>query len=79
MTGEGKTVDIGYLKDKFDPSDMYDVISSLPNQIEEAVEIADGFDLQTGLENISNILFVGMGGSAIGGDLVKSVMEAESS
>ena len=37
MTGEGKTVNIGYLKDKFDPSDMYDVISSLPNQIEEAV------------------------------------------
>lgn len=79
MTGEGETVDIGYLKDKFDVSDMYDVISSFPNQIEEAVEIAEEFDLQSDIDNISNILFVGMGGSAIGGDLVKSVMEAESS
>ena len=76
--GEGSSVDISYLKDKFDVSDMYHVIANLPNQIEEAVELARGFDLQTDIENISNILLVGMGGSAIGGDLVKSVMEAES-
>ena len=76
--GEGNSADISYFKDKFDVSDMYQVISNLPNQIEEAVELAQGFDLQTDIENISNILFVGMGGSAIGGDLVKSVTEAES-
>ena len=76
--GEGSSVDMSHLKDKFDVSDMYQVISNLPDQIEEAVKIAQGFDSQTDMENISNILFLGMGGSAISGDLVKSLIEAES-
>ncbi len=71
-------MNIGELKLKHDKSDMYGVISNLPYHIREAVGIAKTFSVKINSEEISNILFAGMGGSAIGGDLIRSILEDES-
>jgi glucose/mannose-6-phosphate isomerase len=60
---------------KIDPSGMYDKIYHFPEQLEEASEI--GRSLQPDRKyyaEIRNIVVAGMGGSAIGGDLVRSYL-----
>ena len=73
MTVHAKKLDT--LKDlkKLDPSGMYDKIYHFPEQLEEASGI--GMNLNPDLEyfkGIRNVVVAGMGGSAIGGDLVRS-------
>jgi glucose/mannose-6-phosphate isomerase len=58
-----------------DPGMMYQAIVGFPDQIRKAIDIgravkADAADFQ----NIKNIVVCGMGGSAIGGDLVRSLL-----
>jgi glucose/mannose-6-phosphate isomerase len=56
-----------------DPSGMYDKIYNFPEQIEEAAKIGAALQPDTDYyNNIAHIIVVGMGGSAIGGDLVRS-------
>lgn len=60
---------------KVDPSGMYDKIYKFPEQLEDAAGI--GKNLEPDLEyykDIENIVVIGMGGSAIGGDLVRSFL-----
>lgn len=56
-----------------DPGDMYGKILRLPDQVAEAIEIGRRFDLG-GLkkDGVAQIVVAGLGGSAIGGDLVRS-------
>jgi len=70
-------MNIAELKLKYDNSDMYGVISNMPDQIREAVKLAEDFSVNIDAGSISSILFAGMGGSAIGGDLVRSILEDE--
>jgi len=70
-------MNIAELRLEYDKSDMYGVISSMPDQIREALKIAEDFPLNIDTESVSSILFAGMGGSAIGGDLVRSILEDE--
>jgi len=56
-----------------DPSGMYDKIYNFPEQLEEAMTIGQAIEPDlTYYKNIQNITVAGMGGSAIGGDLVRS-------
>lgn len=71
-------MNIAELKLEYDKSDMYGVISNMPDQIREALKLAEDFSVDIDTDSISNILFAGMGGSAIGGDLVRSILENES-
>ena len=71
--------DILKLKNDYDKSDIYGVISDLPNQMRDAAKIAKELNFLFDKENVSNILFAGMGGSAIGGDVVGSLVEGECS
>ena len=54
-----------------DVSNMKDAIKSFPNQIRESFAIMKNWSSINEYDNIQNILILGMGGSAIGGDLVK--------
>jgi len=63
----GSFTDISKLKNDHDKSDIYGVISDLPNQMRDAVKIAKELNYSFDKNKISNILFAGMGGSAIGG------------
>ena len=65
----------------FDTSNMYDEIKYMYKQIESSIKIINDLDKCTILKKNSildkkycNILVCGMGGSAIGGDFVKSVI-----
>jgi len=62
--------DVQALRQK-DPSNMLDAVYGLPEQMEQALGIMDDVHLAINKERISNIIVTGLGGSAIGGDLVR--------
>lgn len=63
--------------ERFDPAGMVRTISEFPAQVEEAVEIGRESRL-AGLKGpFSAIVVAGMGGSAIGGDLLRSYTSQE--
>lgn len=53
-----------------DKSDMMSSILSLPHQIEDSLEIVKSFEIEADIENVENIIFCGMGGSGIAGDII---------
>jgi glucose/mannose-6-phosphate isomerase len=66
--------DINEIK-KIDPSGMYDLIYQFPQEFENALNIAEAAKLPDWkVDQIKNILVAGLGGSAIGGDLVRSYL-----
>ena len=57
----------------YDKSNMFDVLKDFPQQVEEAVSIATAFEFKhLNTEGIQNVVVNGLGGSAIGGDFVRS-------
>lgn len=56
-----------------DPSKMYEKIYNLPEQILEAWETGKRVDISSLNKEWKNIVLAGMGGSAIGGDIIKSL------
>jgi glucose/mannose-6-phosphate isomerase len=59
-----------------DPSDMMGAILSLPEQCDRARQIAMAADLRAlAGKRFANAVIAGMGGSAIGGDLLRSIFE----
>lgn len=62
---------------KLDPQGMYDKIYRFPEQIEQAMEIGKGIKIdRKQYAGIGSVIVAGMGGSAIGGDLVRSYLQA---
>jgi glucose/mannose-6-phosphate isomerase len=62
----------------FDPDDMGKRIRELPKIILDAWQAAGEFKLPDEFRDIDKILILGMGGSAIGGDLVRRLLIGES-
>ena len=60
--------------ENIDPSGMREHIRHFYKQVEEAVTIGKKFQPATGSKNITNIVLAGMGGSAIGGDLLRTYL-----
>lgn len=59
-----------------DPSNMYNRIFDLPEQMKDAVKIANGWNVSDAdFPDFRNVVVLGMGGSAIGGDLVRAYLE----
>jgi len=54
-----------------DQSDMRGAITEFPNQIKESFSIMSVWKAQLEYQNIENIMVLGMGGSAIGGDVAR--------
>jgi len=55
---------------------MYNRIFDFPEQMAEAIKIVDAWKIQPAeFSGITNIVLVGMGGSAIGGDLVRTFLQ----
>jgi glucose/mannose-6-phosphate isomerase len=68
--------DTSYLRD-VDPADMAGRISELPKQCREAMVVADQCALPGEYGVCDAIVVLGLGGSAIGADLVKTLVEDE--
>ncbi len=60
-----------------DISNMYGLIKKFPNQVEEAIAIGNAAKVRLNVGTVENIVLCGLGGSAIGGDLLKSYLAAE--
>jgi len=57
-----------------DPNDMMGAISRFPEQCRDAWKTAQDFSLPDDLRNAQQVAIVGMGGSAIGGDLMAALL-----
>lgn len=63
-----------------DPGGMADLLRNFPQQAEEAIRIGEAFRIPSPLQGeINKVVFIGMGGSAIGGDIIRSLLSADSS
>jgi len=62
---------------KLDPGGMLDALRGLPDQCREAWTKASGLRLPAAYENIDRIVVLGMGGSAIAGDLWRVLLQRE--
>ncbi len=58
-----------------DPQGMYDHIAALPRQCSDAWKRGMSTQFPEGMEDVRAVLIVGMGGSAIGGDLAASLLK----
>ncbi|MFA5834794.1 MAG: bifunctional phosphoglucose/phosphomannose isomerase [Bacteroidota bacterium] len=59
---------------KHDPKGMRNLILNFPKQAEEAVVIGNAAKIKLKIKKIQNILITGLGGSAIGGDLLRAYL-----
>jgi len=62
---------------RIDPTAMYSWLSDFPGQVEQAVRIGTQSPLTLNTKGVKSIVVTGMGGSAIGGDLVRSYLSSE--
>ena len=61
-----------------DKDNMRDLLISFPNQCEEALSIGRGISIKSSHKRrYSNIVFTGLGGSAIGADIIKGYLDKE--
>ena len=60
-----------------DTSNMYSLVKKFPEQVEEAISIGKATTARVSGRTIQNIVLCGLGGSAIGGDLLKSYLARE--
>ena len=56
-----------------DPQNMFQSIYDFPDHILKAIEIGNAISLSQSYSNIQNIVIAGMCGSAIGGDIAKTL------
>lgn len=60
-----------------DKENMQTLLKSFSEQWNEAIDLTNNLDLSIDTSKINNICLAGMGGSAIGADLIKSYSDAE--
>jgi len=68
--------DLGHLQ-ALDTQNFLHDVDTLPDQVEQAWRLARSYPPLDGPGQIKNIVITGMGGSAIGGDLVQAYLAAE--
>lgn len=59
---------------RLDPKGMYAWIKDFPKQVEDAVRIGNEAKIKIPVRGIHNVVVTGLGGSAIGGDLLRSYL-----
>jgi glucose/mannose-6-phosphate isomerase len=64
-------------KSQIDPQDMFGAIYNFADQIIESFGIGKDIQLKNDYSKCENIVVAGMGGSAIGGDVVKTLVNQE--
>jgi len=66
------------LKKQYDSSNMFDVLLDYPNQFKKSFEIFDRYITEykniTDSNNFNKVIILGMGGSAIGGEIIANIL-----
>lgn len=65
------------MKNKIDKSNMFQSIWDFPENIIDAVELSENISLKNIYDSVNKIVIAGMGGSAIGGDVVYSLIKKD--
>jgi glucose/mannose-6-phosphate isomerase len=60
---------------ELDSDNIFEVIKEFPEQVKKALEIGNEAPLINNADEIKEILILGMGGSAIGGDLIRAYLK----
>ncbi len=69
--------DLDYVRSR-DPENMYNKIFDLPEQMKKALKTAEVWKITPNdFPDVKNIVVIGMGGSAIGGELIRSYLSSE--
>ena len=68
--------DLGKAMQDYDPLGMFENIYRFPEQMEEAIKIGAEVNLSGDYSSIQSVVFCGMGGSAIGGDIVAALVSS---
>jgi len=63
--------------EKLDKKNLYSSIMELDLQCEQILDDSDGIKIPTSYKNIKNVVISGMGGSILGGHIIKSVFKKE--
>lgn len=63
--------------DLHDSGKMFAVMEGFHSQLKQAFDIGSGIDIKLDVTGIQNIIITGLGGSAIGGDLLRSYLQYE--
>jgi glucose/mannose-6-phosphate isomerase len=70
-------LDDATIYESLDPSGMFDCLREMPEQCRRAWELSESFKIPPDYSRAKKIVVLGMGGSAIGGDLVSSLVSAD--
>jgi glucose/mannose-6-phosphate isomerase len=62
---------------RLDPSGMFTWLTEFPDQVRDAVSIGEKAKIRISTRGVEQILLTGLGGSAIGGDLLRSYLSGE--
>ena len=60
-----------------DKDNMFQSIWDFPENIIDALKISEEIKIKNDYENVNKVIVAGMGGSAIGGDVVNSLIEED--
>jgi glucose/mannose-6-phosphate isomerase len=71
--GEAITLDDAAVRSRIDVSDMLGRVNELPRQLAQARRVVGAVDLPNRYRDVDAVLVLGMGGSAIGADLVAAI------
>lgn len=67
--------DMRRLKDSLDSKNMFSMIAAMPDHLEEGIKVGQRIELENLVsEAFHSVVIAGMGGSAIGGDIVRSYL-----
>ncbi len=69
--------DFRKLRQELDHGNMYEAIAGFPHHLDESLDKMKSWFPQNNYNDIRNILILGMGGSAIGGDVVRVILQNE--
>ena len=61
------------MQNKIDVQNMYKAILQFPDNIKEAIKLVSNFSVKNKYKKINNVVVSGMGGSAIGADIVSAI------
>ena len=62
---------------QYDPQGMLKCIHEMPDLCQNAWQMAQAFNLPDDYRQVEKVVISGMGGSAIGGDLIRSLTASE--
>lgn len=62
------------LVERIDPSGFLGVVEQFPNQVREAVQLAENVDSLPSIDEVNSIVVLGMGGSGISGDFLATLL-----